>query len=122
MNKPDFSVLKQLDLTKVAVASYEALYTEGSQTAGSLAELIDRPRVSAYRALDQLERKGFVQRDKVEIFHEVTRFRAVRLDKALESLAIHQRRAVQDLVDYQIEQSIRRQAGLKTPVSRKDWR
>lgn len=121
-NKPDFLKLKQLGLSHTAIACYEALYVNGPQTVGDLAKFIKKPCASAYYALSQLERKGFVDGEKIEIFHQVTRFRAIRLDKALENLAIYQRRAVQGLVDYQVGRSIRQQAGLKTPVSRKDWR
>lgn len=91
---PDFSVLKGLGLAKTDIASYRALCLEGPQTAGSLAKSLKKPRASVYHALEQLELSGFVERTKVEIFHQATRFRAVRLDKALENLAIYQRRAV----------------------------
>jgi sugar-specific transcriptional regulator TrmB len=119
---PDFSILGRLGLAKTEIVSYEALYLQGPRTAGELAKSIKRPRTSVYHALDRLIRSGFVERDKVEIFHQPSRFSAIRLDKALENLAIYQRRAVRELVDYQIGRSIRQQAGLNTSVQRKDWR
>jgi len=118
----DFSSLERLGLRSTAVACYKTLYLNGPLTAGRLAKAINKPRTSVYYALAQLERQGFVERNKDEIFHHVTKFRAIRLDKALENLAIYQRRTVQELVDYQIKRSIKRQAGLGLPVSRKDWR
>ena len=95
VSKPDFLILKQLGLRENAIACYEVLYMEGSQSARDLARAANKPRTSVYHALSQLEQRGFVRRDKIEIFHEATRFTAIRLDKALENLAIYQRRAVQ---------------------------
>lgn len=120
--KPDFLPLKQLGLRGTAIVCYETLYLKGSQTAGDLAKLIEKPRTSVYDSLVQLEQKGFVERHKREIFHQVTRFRAIRLDKALENLAIYQRRAVQDLIDYQIERSLKRESSVRAQIIRKDWR
>jgi predicted transcriptional regulator len=121
-DESDFLPLKQLGLRDTAIACYEALYLREPLTVGNLAKFIKRPRTSVYHALSQLEQKGFVERDKNEVFHQVTRFRAVRLDKALENLAIYQRRAVRDLIDYQVKRSIERQASLRLPILRRDWR
>lgn len=111
--KPDFAVLKRLGLARMDILCYEALFAGGPQTAGDLAKSLKKPRTSVYHALDRLKQSGFVKSEKIEIFHRVTRFRAVRLDRALEDLAITQRRAVQKLVDYQIEMSVRRQTGIE---------
>jgi hypothetical protein len=51
---------------------------------------------------------------------EVTHYRAVRLDKALENLAIYQRRVVRSITEEQIERPLKLLGNSKTLG--KDWR
>lgn len=113
VKKPNFLTLKQLGLRENAIICYEALYMLGAQTASKLAESIEMPRTSVYHALGQLEEKGFVKREKIDVLHMVTEFQAIRIDKALESLAVYQRLAVREIIDYQIERSIEQQRASK---------
>lgn len=121
LDMPDYKILSLTGLSPLPIICYEALYEMGPDTAGKLAADIKRPRTSVYHALARLEQMGFVQRSKLEIFHQVTRFRAVRLDKALENLAIYQRQGLAKLIEYQIEQSIKIQSTLRAHPQR-DWR
>jgi len=119
---PDYQQLRQFGLTPLEVECYAKLYTNGTSTAGKLAWEMGKARTSVYHALAKLEKFGFVDRSKEAMFHEVTRFRAVRLDKALENLAIYQRRAAQPIIDYQIERSLRFQIGRYAVHVKQDWR
>lgn len=118
----DFLPLTQLGFSKTSALCYGALYASSWQTAGSLAKLLKKPRASIYRALAQLEERGFVERDKDELFPEVTNFSAIRLDKALENMAIYQRRAIKELIDTQIENSIQQQTIIGARIIDRDWR
>ena len=118
----DFLPLIQLGLGKTAAYCYGALSIESWQTAGNLAQLLKKSRASVYRALAELEQKGFVERHKYEMAPDVTQFSAVRLDKALENLAIYQRCAVRGLTDYQIERSIKQQVTIGARIIDRDWR
>jgi sugar-specific transcriptional regulator TrmB len=115
----DYSNLRKLGLSETATLCYENIYEAGFTTAGRLAKRLKRSRAGVYDALGRLEEWGFIER-QTPILPEVTHFKAVRLDKALENLAIFQRQLVRDVVEQQIELSIRRQRRKNT--ARRDWR
>jgi predicted transcriptional regulator len=114
--------LVRLGLSKLAVCCYGQLAEHGPITAGQLAKELGRARSSIYHALQKLELWGFVKAGKSQLLPEATRFKAVRLDKALENLAIHQRQAVRNLMNLQIEKSIKLQSLLNLSLLERDWR
>lgn len=99
-----YDELRALGLSKAAIACYESLCRDGITHAGQLAQRLNKPRSTLYTALKKLERMGFVENLKVSASH--TLFRPIRLDRALENLAIYQREAVAKVIQQQIEQSI----------------
>lgn len=121
-NSIDYNDLDRLGLSRTAIACYAALAENGPGTAGELAKRLGRPRTSVYHALNKLLIWGYVESSKSIVLPQATRFRAVRLDKALENLAIYQRRAVRELIDLQIEKSIKSQTLLGLKGARRDWR
>lgn len=118
----DYSSLKLLALGKNAATCYQSLDSQGSATALELSRRLDSPKRSVYHALNKLQNMGFVETLGFYTPH-VSYFRAVRLDKALENLAIYQRRVVCELINKQIERSINQQthAG-RVRISKRDWR
>ncbi len=96
----NYKVLKQLGLSKTAVACYESLFNNGGTDIVHLAERLCLPKTGLYRILKQLELKGFVASLKTEA--QPTYFFAERLDKALRDYARYQRQLVSDLIDEQI--------------------
>jgi sugar-specific transcriptional regulator TrmB len=103
----DYNQLRHLSLSRTAIACYQNLYEFGATSARELADRLQKPRTSIYHSLNKLEVTGFVERHKSRIYPEVTHFSAVRLDKAMENLAVYQRRAVGEIVEQQVERSIR---------------
>lgn len=99
---PDYSAMRQLGLSKAAVACYQSLRDDGATFATDLAERLGTPRTSLYRVLDKLEEQGFV--NTVKTTGQPTYFYAARLDEALNKLASYQRHTVAELVNLQREQ------------------
>ena len=103
----NYKDLQKLGLSQTAVKCYESLFKDGHASASQLAKRLQKPRTSIYHALEKLELQGFVERKKRPGW--VTHFTVVRLDKALENLAIYQRRVVAAITTEQVERSIRQQ-------------
>jgi sugar-specific transcriptional regulator TrmB len=115
----DYSALSKLGLNKTAVACYESLYKDGSSKASELSKKLHLSQRGVYYALKKLQEWGFIE-DLNSILPEVTHYRAVRLDKALENLAIYQRRVVRSITEEQIERSLKLLGNSNTLG--KDWR
>ncbi|HEX4774986.1 MAG TPA: helix-turn-helix domain-containing protein, partial [Candidatus Saccharimonadales bacterium] len=102
----DYSIMRQLGLSKIAVTCYQDLFESGGSDAASMAERIGHSRTGLYRYLTDLEAKGFVKSVKTEPY--VTYYYAELLNKALVNYAKYQRLLVRQLLEEQEAEMARR--------------
>ncbi len=101
-----YKVLRDFGFSQTALACYEDLFEHGGASAGQLAERSGKPRASLYRALRQLEAKGFVTAVKTE--GQPSYFYATPVETALRRYIDYQWRAAGKLIDEQADTLARR--------------
>lgn len=102
MLSPSYRVLQNFGLSKAAAVCYESVFRHGGASAQQLVERLDMPRASLYRALKQLETKGFVVAVKSE--RQPTYFYAEPVESALQRYTDHCWRTARKLIDEQSAQ------------------
>lgn len=107
-----YSALRQLGLSKQAIACYESLFNEGGTTGLDLARRLGLSRTYVYRLLRELEKIGFT--DSFKDAGGIAYFHAVPLNLVLMRLAEYQRRLVRPVLEEQWQILERRNPPLPT--------
>jgi predicted transcriptional regulator len=80
--KRDYTSLEKLGLNKTAIACYQSLANDGGCKLSELSERLKLPRMSVYRALENLHELSFIYKTKLE--GTSTSYAAKPINKALE--------------------------------------
>jgi sugar-specific transcriptional regulator TrmB len=94
--KRNYSLLRELGLSKTAVSCYQSLANNGPGKVSELADRLKLPRTGLYRVLDALHEQGFV--DKTKLDGISTRYRAIPINLAAERYFKYQRRVIRPLL------------------------
>lgn len=101
-----YAVLRELGLSKTAVACYESLFEDGAATVAQLAKRLLQSRTGLYRVLRQMEQQGFVTSFKTS--SQPTYFDVELVNKALKRYADYQHHIVAELITEQADILARR--------------
>ncbi len=95
----DYSALRRLGLSPLAIACYASLYTDKSSTVTALAARIEHQRKTLYPILEGLEKCGFIFKLKANT--GPTYYLARPLSQALDAYHRYQQSVIVDLVRQQ---------------------
>ena len=94
--KRDYSMLREIGLSKLAVSLYQNLANDGPAKTTMLAKRMKLRRNGLYRVLERLTEQGFVHKSKFEGFAAV--YSAKPLHQAIEGYFKYQRRQIRPLL------------------------
>ena len=102
----DYRKLEKLGFSASAARCYENLLKDGYTNLSSLQKRTGLPKTNIYRALKQLQERGFVE--AVKISTTPRHYRAVPIDRAIENLALFYRRELKSIIEEQAKTAIER--------------
>jgi sugar-specific transcriptional regulator TrmB len=102
----DYKKLEKLGFSKAAAICYEELIKNGTAKIPDIEKRTTVSTASIYRALKQLEQKGFVEATKIST--TPVYYRAVPIDRAIENLALYHRRELKTIIEEQARTAIER--------------
>jgi predicted transcriptional regulator len=92
----DYSLLKEVGLSKNAIMCYQDLANQGSTKVSVLAARLQMPRMTVYRLVEKLHTQGFLYKTKLDGWSTI--YKAKPINKAFEGYIDYQRRKLAPLL------------------------